>query len=121
MIPQCAAALWKACWSRGDEREKAKEEAIESLNFLDNQIKDKKFFGGDSVGLVDFAANFTAHWFLILQELAGIQILTQSNFPNFWKWVDEYCNNTLVKENLPDKDELTASFKMAFATGTLYN
>lgn len=120
-IYQCVGALWKACWSEGDEREKAKEEAIEALNFLDNQIKDKRLFGGDNVGLVDFVANFIAHWFLILQELAGLQILTQDRFPNLWKWVDEYCNNILVKENLPDKDKLTAFFKMAFATGNLYN
>ncbi|KAH6806908.1 glutathione S-transferase TAU 8 [Perilla frutescens var. frutescens] len=117
---KCGLAAWRACWSVGEEREKLKEEAIDGLKFLEEEIKGKKFFGGDNVGLVDFVADFFAHWFLILQELAGLEILTQDKFPNLWKWINEYCNDNFIKENLPNKDQLTASFKKAFATGSLY-
>ncbi|KAH6798186.1 glutathione S-transferase TAU 8 [Perilla frutescens var. hirtella] len=117
---KCGPAAWRVCWSAGEEREKAKEEAIEGLKFLEEEIEGKKFFGGDSIGVVDIVANFFAHWFLILQELAGLEILSEEKFPNLWKWVNEYCNDNFLKENLPDKDKLTASFKRAFATGSLY-
>ncbi|PIN06115.1 Glutathione S-transferase [Handroanthus impetiginosus] len=55
---KCLPAILKACKSTGEEREKAKEEVIELLGFLDNEIKGKKFFGGDNIGLVDIAGNF---------------------------------------------------------------
>ncbi|KZV23267.1 hypothetical protein F511_17776 [Dorcoceras hygrometricum] len=45
---KCVTTLWKACWIPGEEHEKDKEEAEESLKLLDNELKGKKFFGGDS-------------------------------------------------------------------------
>ncbi|KAL8504736.1 hypothetical protein ACS0TY_016060 [Phlomoides rotata] len=112
--------LWKACWSKGEEREKAKEEALESLKILENEIKGKKFFGGDNVGLVDIAASFIAHWFRILQELTGVKLLTEDKFPNLCKWADEYSNDAFVKENLPPRERLVAAFKYGLETGSLY-
>ncbi|PIN04752.1 Glutathione S-transferase [Handroanthus impetiginosus] len=111
---KCLPAMWKACWSTGEEQEKAKEEAIELLGFLDNEIKGKKFFGGDNIGLVDIVGNFVGYWFGIVAELAGLEIVTQDKFPNFCKWIDEYNSCSFVKENLPPKDKLTALFKARF-------
>ncbi|KAG8362895.1 hypothetical protein BUALT_BualtUnG0026400 [Buddleja alternifolia] len=108
---QCMPAMWKACWSTGEERDKNKEEAIQHLTFLENEIKGGKFFGGDTIGLVDITANFIAHWFGIIAELMGVELITQDKFPNLSKWVDEYTNSNFVKENLPPKDKLVAFFK----------
>ncbi|KAG8374361.1 hypothetical protein BUALT_Bualt11G0123900 [Buddleja alternifolia] len=108
---KCMPAMWKACWSTGEEREKNKEEAIEHLTFLESELKEKKFFGGDTIGLVDITANFIAHWFGIIAELMGVELITQDKFPNLSKWVDEYANSSFVKENLPSKDKLVAFFK----------
>lgn len=120
IILQGMDPLWKACWSKGEEREKAKEEAIESLKILENEIKGKKFFGGDKIGVVDIGASFIAHWFLILQELTGVKLLTEDDFPALCKWAHEYSNHALVKENLPPADRLVAAFTAALQTGTFY-
>lgn len=110
--------MWKLFWSRGEE--KAKEEVIELLRFLDKEIKGKKFFGGDNIGFVDITANFIAYWFPIVAEIVGLQILTEDKFPDLCKWANEYCNSSFVKENLPDKDKLFAGFKFALQSGSLY-
>ncbi|KAG8374357.1 hypothetical protein BUALT_Bualt11G0123500 [Buddleja alternifolia] len=107
---KCMPAMWKAFWSTGEEREKNKDEAIEHLKFLESEIKGKKFFGGDTIGLVDLAANFIAYWFRIISELVGVELITDDKFPNLSKWADEYINSSFVKENLPDKDKITAFF-----------
>ncbi|KAK4480989.1 hypothetical protein RD792_011857 [Penstemon davidsonii] len=108
---KCAVAMWKACSSSGEEGEKAKEEAAQLLKFLEEELKDKKFFGGDNIGLVDISANFIGYWFGIVQELKGLELLTKEKYPNFCEWVDEYINNNFVKENLPLKDKMIEIFK----------
>ena len=109
--------MWKACWATGEER---KKEAEEALKILENEIKGKKFFGGDNIGLVDYVANFIAFWIPILQDVVGFHILTQDKYPNIWKWSDELCNNSFVKKNLPEKEKVSSALKMAFQTGNLY-
>ncbi|KAI3447728.1 hypothetical protein Pfo_004393 [Paulownia fortunei] len=108
---KCLPPMWKACWSRGEEREKGKEEAAELLEFLEIEIKGKKFFGGDTIGLVDIAGNFIGYWFGILAELVEFELLTKDKYPNLCKWADDYCNCSFVKENLPPKHKLVENFK----------
>ncbi|KAL2481607.1 Glutathione S-transferase U8 [Abeliophyllum distichum] len=111
---KCFPAMWQACWSIGEEQEKAKEEATEFLKILEGTLSGKKFFGGDSIGMVDIVANFIAYWFMILQELAGIVVLTKEKFPKLNEWMNEYLNCSIIKENLPLKDKLTAVFQARF-------
>ncbi|PIN08264.1 Glutathione transferase [Handroanthus impetiginosus] len=92
----CLPAIQKAWSNIEEEQAKAKEEATQLLEFLDHAIKDKKFFGEDSIGLVDIIGNFVGYWLVIIAELAGLKIMTQDNF---------------VKENLPPKDKLAAHLR----------
>ncbi|XP_047979778.1 probable glutathione S-transferase [Salvia hispanica] len=117
---KCSGPLWKACWSAGEEREKASKEAEEGLKILENEIKDKKFFGGNNIGLVDLVANFIAFGIPILQDVVGFHILTQDKFPNICKWADEFCNDSFVKKNMPEKERVRLWLKRAFETGSLY-
>ncbi|KAF3449041.1 hypothetical protein FNV43_RR09765 [Rhamnella rubrinervis] len=107
---KCIPSLWKALWAREDQ-EKAVEEAKEYLQFLENEVKDKKFFGGETVGLVDIAGDFIAFWVPTIQEAVGVKILSEEEFPKLCQWSHEFANHSLVKEKLPPKDELLAFFK----------
>lgn len=104
-------ALWNACWSDEKGREKATEEAIEALEILQEALKEKRFFGGESIGLVDVAANFIGYWVEILQEIAGLKLLTLEKFPKLYKWSQEFVNHPVIKEGLPPRDQLFAFFK----------
>ncbi|CAK9149429.1 unnamed protein product [Ilex paraguariensis] len=110
MDDKCLQPLYKSCWE-GEEQEKAKEEASEVLKILDNELKDKKFFGGDSIGLADLAANFIGYWFIILQEVTGVEVLTKEKFPKLWEWTNEVVNCSIIKENVPPKHELATHFQ----------
>ncbi|KAG4393375.1 hypothetical protein AAZX31_03G063000 [Glycine max] len=104
-------AIWNACWSDENGREKAVEEALEALKILQETLKDKKFFGGESIGLVDIAANFIGYWVAILQEIAGLELLTIEKFPKLYNWSQDFINHPVIKEGLPPRDELFAFFK----------
>ena len=104
-------AIWNACWSDENGREKAVEEALEALKILQETLKDKKFFGGESIGLVDIAANFIGYWVAILQEIAGLELLTIEKFPKLYNWSQDFINHPVIKEGLPPRDELFAFFQ----------
>nr|ACU15611.1 unknown [Glycine max] len=90
-------AIWNACWSDENGREKAVEEALEALKILQETLKDKKFFGGESIGLVDIAANLIGYWVAILQEIAGLELLTIEKFPKLYNWSQDFINHPVIK------------------------
>lgn len=94
---------------QGEEQVKAINEVVELFKLLENQLNGKKFFGGDTIGLVDITANFLALWLIIHQEIMGLQIVTEEKLPVFCKWIDEYLNSSVIKQSLPSKEELTAA------------
>ncbi|RZB52698.1 putative glutathione S-transferase [Glycine soja] len=79
------------------EREKNVEEEHEALQFLENEIKDKKFFGGEEVGLVDIAAVYLAFWIPMFQEIAGLELFTSEKFPKLYKWSQQILNHPVAK------------------------
>ena len=104
------AALRKTFMFVGEGEEKANEEAWELLEVLENELGDKKFFGGDSIGFVDIVGNFIAFWFRAIQEAMGMKVLSQEKFPQLWKWAEEFVNFDIVEETLPSKKVLIANF-----------
>ncbi|GAV65461.1 GST_C domain-containing protein/GST_N_3 domain-containing protein [Cephalotus follicularis] len=115
---KCLPAAWDACRGLGN-KEKAIEEVSGHLETLENELKDKRFFGGDKIGFVDIVANFIALWLGVIQEAVGLELLTQEKFPNLSKWSDEFVNCNIVKENLPDREKLLGYFQARFANSLL--
>ncbi|KAG4922004.1 hypothetical protein AAZX31_18G172700 [Glycine max] len=105
-------AAWNAVFTVDEkEREKNVVETYEALQFLENEIKDKKFFGGEEVGLVDIAGVYIAFWVPLIQEIAGLELLSSEKFPKLYKWSQEFVNHPIVKEGLPPRDPVFAFFK----------
>ncbi|KAH7866695.1 hypothetical protein Vadar_023678 [Vaccinium darrowii] len=111
---QCLPVIVKACSSKGKEQEQAKEEAIDHLKTLECQLKDKRFFGGDTIGLVDIVAIVIWYWLQLIQEAVGLELLTEERFPTLFKWGDDYVNCIGIKECLPPRDKLLAVVKERF-------
>jgi glutathione S-transferase len=108
------AAIWKSCFGEEKEREKAVEEASELLKFLENELKEKRSFGGETIGLVDIAANVIGFWVGVFEETTGVELLTKEKFPKLSNWTNEYVSNSFIKENLPPRDKLIAYFRNRF-------
>ncbi|KAL3536454.1 hypothetical protein ACH5RR_004915 [Cinchona calisaya] len=116
---ECMPALWKTIWSTGEQYEKDKAEAGEHLKVLENELGDKKFFGGNSIGVVDIVSNFVASSFRTIQESLGLDVFTKDKFPNLWRWAENYVNCIHIKNCLPPKDKLIANFPPAYMGKTL--
>lgn len=118
---KCAGAVWKACFSKGEEQVKGMEEVFELLKTFESQLEGKKFFGGDNIGFVDIVADFAALWLGVLLEVAGVDLLNDEKLPLLCKWIDEFNKCSAVKETLPPRQMILTFFKaQQSATGPKY-
>ncbi|XP_026399134.1 probable glutathione S-transferase [Papaver somniferum] len=98
----------------GEEHEKTKGDIMEILKTIEEQSaigNDNKFFGGDKINAVDLAFAFVAHWFEPMEEVAGVKLLEAHKFPKLHAWTERFKQNSVVKNNLPDTNELVGFFK----------
>ncbi|TKY63360.1 glutathione S-transferase [Spatholobus suberectus] len=115
---KCLPAITKAAFTANkEERDNSAEESLEALQFLENELK-HKFFGGETIGLVDIAAGFIAFWLPAIEEAVGLKLLSCEKFPKLHKWGQEFTNHPVVKENLPPRDKLVGFFKARYASIT---
>lgn len=112
---QCIPALLKTFGRDGNK--KTDKEACDQLQILENELKVKgtKFFGGDSINLVDIAADFIAYWVGIIQEVTGKTLVTKDKFPTITVWADHFINLEVINQVLPPREQLLAFFKKMFA------
>ncbi|KAE8654286.1 putative glutathione S-transferase [Hibiscus syriacus] len=108
---KCMPAIQKAVLGPEKEREQAAEEVYDCLKALESELNGKRFFGGDTIGMVDIAGNFVGYWLRIIQEVTGVELLSAEKFPHLFKWTDEFVSCSIVGENLHPKDKVSVVIK----------
>lgn len=88
------------------------------MKTLENELKGKKFFGGDEIGLVDITANVIAFWFDVLLELLGIKLLTKEKLPRLCEWIDNYLDNSIIKGTLPTREHFREYMSNVLKSGS---
>lgn len=73
---------------------------------------EKKFFNGNTIGLVDISFGWLAHWYECMEEVAGIKIIRPNTFPKLYEWIKNFKEVHGVKENLPHHEKLLDHMKV---------
>ena len=93
----------------GEELEKAAKELLESLKILEEQgLGDKKFFGGESINLIDISYGGLGYWLAALEEAKGVKVLEQRTLPRLHASAKNFDELPVVKENIPAYDNMVA-------------
>ncbi|EXB46055.1 Glutathione transferase GST 23 [Morus notabilis] len=96
----------------GEEQEEATKEAKEMLKTIEERgLGEKKFFGGDKVGMTDLTFGWIAGWLEYMEEAVGVKLLEPNRFPLLEAWIKNFRDVPVIKENLPDGDKLLVYFK----------
>lgn len=99
-------------WSEGEDRENAAKQMLELLKELEEKaLGDKKFFGGDTINVVDIVHGSLAHWFEAMEELVGVKLLQPNTLPRLHAWANNFKQIPVIKDSLPDYDKTLAHFK----------
>ncbi|KAM0865092.1 hypothetical protein ACQ4PT_043494 [Festuca glaucescens] len=108
---KCAKPFWMALWlNDGDKREVFVKEAKENMALLESRLHGKRFFAGDTVGYLDFAACGLALVLGVLAEVTGLSLVGEDEFPLLRRWADDYTSEETVKACLPPREQLVAHF-----------
>ncbi|KAJ4721428.1 putative Glutathione s-transferase [Melia azedarach] len=97
---------------QGKEQEEAIGEVGENLKFLEEELKGKKFFGGEKIGLLDLALGWVANLVPVLEEVIGVKVIDKQKFPLLSAWMQEFTEIPIIKESLPPYDKLLTKFRV---------
>ncbi|XP_044978420.1 glutathione transferase GST 23-like [Hordeum vulgare subsp. vulgare] len=103
--------LWIALWTDGEAQAASAKETKANLTLLEAQLPEgKRFFGGDAIGFLDIAVGGAlAHWMGVVEEMAGVRLLTEEDHPTLCRWASAYRTNETVRQCLPDRDRVLAA------------
>ncbi|KAF5941807.1 hypothetical protein HYC85_019449 [Camellia sinensis] len=102
--------------STRETQEKATKQVLEVLKTIEEQgLGDKKFFGGNTLGLVDLSFGWLVQWFEVMEEVilgtSNPTLLDPTTLPRLYAWVQNLKGVPVIKENLPNREKLSARLK----------
>ncbi|KAM6554816.1 hypothetical protein CsatB_015578 [Cannabis sativa] len=104
-------AVWDAFTkAAGKEQEEAYSRSIEKLKLLDEELKGKKLFGGEEIGMVDIALGWLSNLVSVFEEITGLKFIDEHTMPRLSAWKAALNEIPVVKENWPDYDKLLTKF-----------
>ncbi|XP_074322243.1 glutathione S-transferase U8-like isoform X2 [Apium graveolens] len=95
---------YNASWSQGEAKEKLVKSIIEAFEKIEEEIKGKTFFGGESVGFLDIALGWISLWLPVWEEVGSFKILDSIKFPGIASWLQNLRSQPVIKERLPPKE-----------------
>ncbi|XP_049398045.1 glutathione S-transferase U17-like [Solanum stenotomum] len=113
-------ALRGVAATQGENAKKAATETvIEGLVLLEDVFKNcskgKKFFGGDKIGYLDIALGCFLGWLKVNEKLNNVNLLDESRTPGLYKWAEDFCGDSAVKDVMPETDKLAQAAKVIWA------
>ncbi|VFQ98744.1 unnamed protein product [Cuscuta campestris] len=109
--------------SNEESREKSKEELTQVLKILEDEaLKDKKFFGGDEIGVVDIIFGNIPHWFEAMEEVVGVKVVEPNTLPRLHAWAQRFKQVPKINHSLPPYHDLllfVKGFRQSLISNTL--
>ncbi|KAF3615734.1 Glutathione S-transferase U17 [Capsicum annuum] len=106
--------------AQGEDAKKAATELlVEGLVLLEdifkNCSKGKTFFGGDTIGYLDIALGCFLGWLRVTEKMNNVTLLDESKTPCLYKWAEDFCADSAVKDVMPETDKLADAAKVIMA------
>ena len=97
-----------------EEREDAKKQSLEMLRTVEEwgfSGGERKFFGGDDIGMADLAFGAIAYWLGMIEQVTGVKLLDVDEFPQVCGWIGRFKEAPVIRDNLPDWNPMMENFR----------
>ncbi|XP_047963475.1 glutathione transferase GST 23-like [Salvia hispanica] len=95
-----------------EDKHKTAAQVLETLKILEEEaLGDKKFFGGNTINMVDLFFGWLTYSFGCMENISGVQVLLPETLPRLHRWTLDFKQEPVIKENLPDSTALLEHFK----------
>lgn len=84
---------------KGEEQVAAKKDLIDALRLVENELGDKPYFGGETLGFLDIALVPYSSWF---ETYEGGNFSIEAECPKLMAWVKRCLERESVAKALPD-------------------
>ncbi|KAL4024719.1 hypothetical protein IC575_013085 [Cucumis melo] len=112
VVEDMGLSTWRMFCSSGEEREKEKRKSLEMLQIVEEKaIDDRKFFGGEKIGMVDLVYGVFGYWLGVIEDLIGQKLIETPSFPRLHARIKNFLEDPIIRENCPDRDKMVVSFK----------
>ncbi|TYJ45112.1 hypothetical protein E1A91_A02G033200v1 [Gossypium mustelinum] len=103
-IEEKTQPMWEFFRKFGEEQQKAIENNYEILRTIEEHgLGDKKFFGGDQIGVADLVFGMVIHMLAPMEEVVGgVKFIKADSFPRLHAWVRHFSEHPVIKDNIPD-------------------
>ncbi|XAR62724.1 Glutathione transferase [Bertholletia excelsa] len=109
---QKGLAFFNLFTTTGEAQEKAGEEVAQILKTKEEKaLEDNKFFGGNTLGLVDLQYGWIVRWFEVAEQVQGTKLLDPTTLPRLHAWAQNFKQIPVIRDNLPDPQKLAAHFQ----------
>jgi len=92
--------------TQGEKQEEVIKETVANMLVVEEALKGRPFFGGESVGYVDIVLGSRAVWIKVCEEIGGVKLIDSQNTPSLHAWLQRFSNLDCAKKFLPDFDKL---------------
>lgn len=103
--------IWDAFIKQGKDQEEAVIVAQENLKYLEEELRGKKFLGGETIGFADLAFGWLANLVSVFEEVTGVTLIDHENFPLLLTWMQNFKEAPKVRETWPPRDKLITKFR----------
>ncbi|CAN1169291.1 Probable glutathione S-transferase [Linum perenne] len=103
-------SMWKAFTKEGKEHEEGLTETAENFKLLEQELKGKKFFRGEEIGIADIALGWIVNLVPVYQEILGLNVLDEERYPSLCEWMHRISDVPAIKESWPPHERLVTKW-----------
>ncbi|CAI9764925.1 unnamed protein product [Fraxinus pennsylvanica] len=105
------SSIWNVLTTQGKEQEEHIAATVQNLKLIEELLKEKKFFGGETIGYLDIAFGRMANIISILEEIMDLKLADEEEFPLLSAWMQNFSDDPVIKECWPPQDKMIVKFQ----------
>ncbi|XP_027113547.1 glutathione transferase GST 23-like [Coffea arabica] len=105
-------SIWQLFIAHEKDQDVAAVAALENLKLVEEQLKGKKFFHGETIGYLDLAFGWIANIVSILEEIMSLKLVDGERFPHLSSWIQHFMDAPVIRDCWPPRDKMIIKFQV---------